>query len=213
MKTDRLLLDRSFVYTGCGKLLFSNRDNLSLFSGCEPEAYNLRFYSWSFISGFSHFFFWWRKLMKKFTYTMLSKLFYRMSRVLKNSIRGNAIPALGVKPKRMVRILVIFQDRPMFSHMVQQVSEGAFHWCGWNRSMLKNYQNTHFPRFSFIPKTAFPQTGILFLLLLSTANALKAWDGERTRKKRKNFEYASAFSARIMQNTEGVQNHNSVRTV
>jgi len=58
---------------------------------------------------------------------MLSKLFYRMSRVLKNSIRGNAIPALGVKPKRMVRILVIFQDRPMFSHMVQQVSEGAFH--------------------------------------------------------------------------------------
>jgi len=32
--------------------------------------------------------------------------------------------------------------------------------------MLKNYQNTHCPRFSFTPKTgiAFPKTGVLFLL-------------------------------------------------
>jgi len=35
-----------------------------------------------------------------------------------------------------------------------------------HRSILKNYQNTYNPRFSFTPKTgiAFPKTGVLFLL-------------------------------------------------
>jgi len=34
--------------------------------------------------------------------------------------------------------------------------------------MLKNNQNTHYPRFSFISKTgiAFPKTGVLFLVWL-----------------------------------------------
>jgi len=87
-------------------------------------------------------------------------------------VLGNAIPVLGVKPKRgwyvfrsffkmglclaisfkrsrwelsidvaghrsilknkgIVRILAIFQDGPMFSHIIQKVSARAFHWCGW----------------------------------------------------------------------------------
>jgi len=34
--------------------------------------------------------------------------------------------------------------------------------------MLKNYQNTHYPRLGLVPKTgiAFPKTGVLFLLCL-----------------------------------------------
>jgi len=31
----------------------------------------------------------------------------------------------------VVRILVIFQDRPMFSYITQKFSVRAFHWCGW----------------------------------------------------------------------------------
>jgi len=31
----------------------------------------------------------------------------------------------------VVRILVNFQDRPMFGHIIQKVSARAFHWCGW----------------------------------------------------------------------------------
>jgi len=34
------------------------------------------------------------------------------------------------KNKGVVRILVIFQDRPMFSHISQKVLARAFHWCG-----------------------------------------------------------------------------------
>jgi len=35
-----------------------------------------------------------------------------------------------LKKKAVVRILVIFKDRPMFSHIIQMVSERAFDWCG-----------------------------------------------------------------------------------
>jgi len=98
-----------------------------------------------------------------------------------------------LKSKGAVRILVIFQDRPMFSHIIQKVLSRAFHWCGWtklnskgleriliifqdrprlysailfrrsrrelsinvavHRSILKNNQNTNYPRFVFTPKT------------------------------------------------------------
>ena len=37
----------------------------------------------------------------------------------------------GCETKTGVRVLVIFQDRPMFSHIIQKVSAKAFHWCGW----------------------------------------------------------------------------------
>ena len=39
---------------------------------------------------------------------------------------------LGCKTKTgVVRTLVIFQDRPMFSHIIKKVSARAFHWYGW----------------------------------------------------------------------------------
>jgi len=41
-----------------------------------------------------------------------------------------------LKNEGVVRILVIFQDRPTFSHTIHKVSTRAFHWCGWY--MLKN---------------------------------------------------------------------------
>jgi len=36
-----------------------------------------------------------------------------------------------LKNKGAVRILVIFQYRPMFCHIIQKVSARGFHWCGW----------------------------------------------------------------------------------
>jgi len=42
-----------------------------------------------------------------------------------------------LKNKGVVRILVIFQDRLMFSHIVQKVSARAFRWCGWTSAYLE----------------------------------------------------------------------------
>jgi len=77
---------------------------------------------------------------------------------------GECYTCIGWETKtRIARILVIFQGKPMFSHIIQKVSVRAFYWCGWT-SMLKKYQNTFYPRFSSIPKTgiAFPKTGFCF---------------------------------------------------
>jgi len=41
------------------------------------------------------------------------------------------------KNKGQMRILVIFQDRPMFSHIIQKVSARVFHWCGWTLVYLE----------------------------------------------------------------------------
>jgi len=80
----------------------------------------------------------------------------------------NAISVLGKKTKQgrylfwlffkiglCSAILLLKRSRREFSINVPE-----------NRSMLKNYQNTHYSSFSFIPKTgiAFPITGVLFLL-------------------------------------------------
>jgi len=44
----------------------------------------------------------------------------------KTPVLGNDIPVFGAKPKQ-VRILVVFQDRLMFSHIIKKVSARAFH--------------------------------------------------------------------------------------
>ena len=46
----------------------------------------------------------------------------------KTPVIGYALPVLETKTK-VVRILVIFQDRPMLSHIIWKVSARAFHWC------------------------------------------------------------------------------------
>ena len=84
---------------------------------------------------------------------------------------GKCYTCLGRENKTgVVCILVNFEDRPMFSHIIQNVSARAFLRLNIHRSMLKKYKNTHQPRFSFIPKTgiAFPKTGGLILRCCST---------------------------------------------
>ena len=46
-----------------------------------------------------------------------------------------------------------------------------------HRSVLKNYENTYYPRFSFTPDTgiAFLETGVLFLLWVS--GTTRIWVG------------------------------------
>jgi len=43
--------------------------------------------------------------------------------------------------QRVVRILVIFQDRPMFSHIIETASARAFRWCGWTQAYLEKLPN------------------------------------------------------------------------
>ena len=52
---------------------------------------------------------------------------------VKQNLRfGERYTCFGQENKTGVeRILVIFQHRPMFSHIIQKVSARAFHWCGW----------------------------------------------------------------------------------
>jgi len=68
----------------------------------------------------------------------------------------------------VVRILVIFQDRstPSFKRSRRELSIDV----AGHRSMLKNYENTHYPHFTFMPKTgiALPKTGVLFLLRIDS---------------------------------------------
>jgi len=77
-----------------------------------------------------------------------------------------------------ISILIIFQDRPMFSHTIQKVSARASHWCGRTHVYIeKLHQNTLYPRFSFIPKTGiafpFPKTGLLFLMCSLLVHAIR----------------------------------------
>ena len=65
---------------------------------------------------------------------------------------------------------LIFQDRPIFSHINQKSKALAetFAMMAESRPIVKNNQNTHLPRFGFTLKTktgrAFPRKGFLFLL-------------------------------------------------
>jgi len=68
-----------------------------------------------------------------------------------------------VKNMGVVRILVIFQDRPKFIHIIQERSRRELSIdVAEHRSILKNDQNTYYPRFNFIPKThlAFPKIDV-----------------------------------------------------
>jgi len=65
----------------------------------------------------------------------------------------------------VLRILVVFQDRLMFSHMIQKASASAFHWCGWTRTT----QVRTTPVIVSDPKQVIaPRTGVLFTVLPSS---------------------------------------------
>jgi len=87
-------------------------------------------------------------------------------------------------------ILVIFQDRPMFSHIIQKVSARAFHWCGWTYVYVVKLPRYALPPFKFIPKTgiAFPKTGGF----VSAVSALASFCFVRlgAKRKRRGGKYA-----------------------
>ena len=67
----------------------------------------------------------------------------------------------------VVGILVIFQDRPMFSHINGTLAQRPFKWCGtglpWKRTKVRTT-----PVLVSHPKqVSFPKTGVLFLLWIS----------------------------------------------
>ena len=72
-----------------------------------------------------------------------------------------------------MRILVIFQDRPMFSHIFQKVSGRAFYWCGWTSVYIEKWPKCALPPFKFHTRNRYsitrnrhsiPRNGGLFLL-------------------------------------------------
>jgi len=83
---------------------------------------------------------------------------------------GECYTCFGYKTKTgVLRILVVFFFKiGLCSAIIQKVSARAFVDVAEHRSILKNYQSTYHPRFSFIPKTGsgFPKTEVLFVLWL-----------------------------------------------
>jgi len=83
----------------------------------------------------------------------------------KTPVLGNAIPILGVKPKRGCYVFWLFFKIGLCSATSLKRSRRELSIdVAEHGSMLKNYQNTHYPCFSFIPKTgmAFPNRGIFY---------------------------------------------------
>jgi len=68
----------------------------------------------------------------------------------------------------VVRILAIYQDRPIYSMFIATSTESSgrdlLNGVAEHMSILKNSQNTYYPRFSFTPKTGIqlPGTDVLF---------------------------------------------------
>ena len=83
----------------------------------------------------------------------------------KTPILENASPVLGMKQKRGWYAFwwffkISLRSAISFERSRRELSIGVAE----HRSTLKSYQNTHYPRFRFIPKTgiAFPYTGVCF---------------------------------------------------
>jgi len=67
---------------------------------------------------------------------------------------------------RLLRSLVVFQDRLTLAISFERSRREHSIDVAEHRSMLKNYQNTLYPRFSFSHKSgiAFPKARVLFFL-------------------------------------------------
>jgi len=92
---------------------------------------------------------------------------HRSNTMKTKPVMGNAIPVLGVKPKRVWCVVWLFFKIGLCSAVSFKRSRRELSIdVAEHRSMLKNYQNTHYHSFSFILKigTASPKTGVLFLL-------------------------------------------------
>jgi len=68
----------------------------------------------------------------------------------------------------VVRISVIFQDRPMCSHIIQKVSARAFHGCGWTQVYIEKLPKyAPPPVFVSYPGIPFPKRGFCFFYVLA----------------------------------------------
>jgi len=83
--------------------------------------------------------------------TLLNRVHYLRS--TKTPVLGNAIPVLGVKLKRAYNVFSLFFNIDLctatsFERFRRELPIDMAE----RRSILKNNQNTHYPRFSFTPK-------------------------------------------------------------
>jgi len=80
----------------------------------------------------------------------------------KTAVSGNALPVLGVKPKRGYVFWLFFKIDPCSDISFERSRRELSIDVAVHSSMLKNYRNTLYPRFSFIAKTgidSIPQNG------------------------------------------------------
>jgi len=139
-----------------------------IFFPVPPGFLSRQFYT-HFI--YIHFFFW-----QALVHSPCLRVFFHLLLFTDNSntysknntpVLGNAVPVLGVKLKREYYVFgLVFEIglRPAtsFERSRGKLSRNVAE----HRSMLKNDQNTYYPRFSFTPKTgiAFPETQVLVFL-------------------------------------------------
>ena len=92
-----------------------------------------------------------------------------------NPVLENAIPVLGVKPRRGWYVFLLFFKTGLRSAISFKRSRREFS-IGVTVSVLKNNQNTLYPRFSLTPKTdsAFPLNGSFVFTVLIAATAAEA---------------------------------------
>ena len=82
-------------------------------------------------------------------------------------VLGSSTPVLGVKLKRGWHVVWLFFKKGLCSAISFKRSRRELPIdVDEHGSILKNHQNTYYPRFSVTPKTgiAFPKTGVLFFL-------------------------------------------------
>jgi len=102
---------------------------------------------------------------------MLELLFENMHSKRKHlAVLGSFIPVLGMKLKRGLYVFWSFFKIDLCSATWM----GSSHWNLFNdiaerRAILKNVQNTFYPRFSFIPKIGIAsyKMGVLFLFCVN----------------------------------------------
>jgi len=99
-------------------------------------------------------------ILDRFVAKSRSQLWRTEHSKTKTRVLGNAAAVLGVKLKRELRILVIFQNRLCSATSPESLRGDLSNDVAEHRRFLKNSQNTYCPRFNLTPKTGltFPKT-------------------------------------------------------
>jgi len=123
-----------------------------------------------------------------FTKIRTTPLFFKIDPCLTTSIKSSRRDLLNdmaehrsiLKYYQNTHYSLIFQDRPMFSHINGKPLPIPFDHMSQNRPILKNYQNRHNPRFGFTSTTGENSMGVLFLRVA----VISAKNHKRQRRKR-----------------------------